>query len=224
MPVRQALRASLTDFYFNSWRLAPANVIWGAVLLLALFSGPTTVVGVLLLVVLSLPTVGLYRMAALMASGRPAAFADFVEAIRRWWLPAMLAGIATAGLAAVFATNVALGLHAGNPIGWFLSAMALWGLVGLAMLAVAFWPLLVDPEREDRTIRQRLLLGGLAVIGRPLRLAILTAFAAVLLVVSTALFALIVMVSIAYLALVSAHVVLPVVDELEARLPEGRRL
>lgn len=224
MPLRTALRTSLTQFYFNSWRLAPANVLWGVLLLLALFAGPATIVGALLLVLLALPTVGIYRMAALIARGRPAAFGDFLDGIRRWWLPAIATGVFGAALALVFATNVALGFHADNPIGWFVSAMALWGLVGLAMLLIALWPLLVDPEREDRSARQRVLLSGLAVIGRPVRLLVLTILVAVLLAISTVLFALLMMVAIAYVALVSAHVVLPLVDELEARLPEGRRL
>ena len=43
MSLRAALRQSLHDFYFNSWRLAPANLVWGAVLILVLLSsGPLT--------------------------------------------------------------------------------------------------------------------------------------------------------------------------------------
>jgi hypothetical protein len=224
LPLRTALRTSLTEFYFNSWRLAPANVLWGVVLLVALFAGPATIVGASLLILLALPTVGIYRMAALIARGRPAGFADFVDGIRRFWLPAIAIAVLGAALVLVFATNVATGFHAEHPVGWFLSAMALWGLVGLAMLLIALWPLLVDPEREERSARQRLLLGGLAVIGRPVRLLVLTVIVAVLLTISTVLFALLIMVAIAYVALVSAHVVLPMVDELETRLPEGRRL
>jgi hypothetical protein len=51
---------------------------------------------------------------------------------------------------------------------------------------------------------------------------VLTAMIAFILIVSTILFAALVLMSVAYVALVSARVVLPLVDEVEARLPEGR--
>ena len=75
MPLRTALRRSVTEFYFNSWRLAPANVLWGVMLVLALFAGPATIVGALLIVLLALPTVGIYRMAALI---------DTIGSSRKW--------------------------------------------------------------------------------------------------------------------------------------------
>lgn len=219
-----ALRASFTDFYFNSWRLAPANLAWAAVLILAFIAGPMSVIGMALLALLAVPTVGLYRMGALIARGEPATFSDFVGGMRRYGLAALVVGLGAAALAIVFTTNVLVGLEARNPLGWFISAMALWGDVGLAMFLVAFWPVLVDPQREGLGIRQRLTLAGLAVIGRPVRLLVLTAIVALILVVSTILFAAIVLVSVAYVAVFSSRVVLPLVDALEARLPEGRRL
>jgi len=222
MSLRAALRTSLTDFYFNSWRLAPANLAWGAVLILAVVAGLLTIVGVALLIALAVPTAGLYRMGALIARGEPAAFSDFLDGMRRFGAAAVLVGGAAAILAIVFATNVAVGFSAGNPIGWVISAMALWGLVGLLMLLVAFWPVLVDPERQGIGLRRRLALAGLVVIGRPARMIILTATIAFILIVSTILFAALVLMSVAYVALVSARVVLPLVDEVEARLPEGR--
>lgn len=222
MSLRAALRTSMTDFYFNSWRLAPANVAWGAVLILAVVAGLFTIVGVALLIVLAVPTAGLYRMGALIARGEPAAFSDFLDGMRRFGAAAVLVGAAAAILAIVFATNVAVGFGAGNPIGWVISAMALWGLVGLVMLLVAFWPVLVDPERQGIGLRRRLALAGLVVIGRPGRMIVLAAMVAFILIVSTILFAALVLMSVAYVALLSARVVLPLVDEVEARLPEGR--
>ena len=37
----RALRSAATDFYFNSWRLVPANLVWTAILVgvLALAAG-----------------------------------------------------------------------------------------------------------------------------------------------------------------------------------------
>src|SRR5690349_13400779 len=130
MSIGAALRQSLRDFYFNSWRLAPANLVWGAVLVVALFAGPFTVVGAGLLVALAIPTAGLYRVGALVARAEPAAFSDFVAGMRRFGAIAVLVAVAVAILATVLATNVIVGLDAAGPLGWFISAMALWGLVG----------------------------------------------------------------------------------------------
>jgi hypothetical protein len=222
MSLGGALRQSVTGFYFNSWRLAPANLLWGIGFVAMLVAGPLTVAGVLLVVVLAVPTAGLYRMAALIVRDEPVALSDFVEGMRRYAGPALAVAGGAAILATVFATNVVVGLEAGGPIGWFVSAMALWGLVGLAMLLVAFWPILVDPRREGLGLRRRLALAGLVVIGRPGRVLALTAIQVVILLGSTVLFAAILLVSVAYVGLVGARYVLPLADSLEARLPEGR--
>lgn len=223
MSIGSALRQSLRDFYFNSWRLAPANLLWGVVLIAAFLAGPLTLVGSALLIGLAVPTVGLYRMGALIARDEPASFSDFIAGMRRFGPAALAIAAGAAILGIVLTTNVLVGLGANNPLGWLISAMALWGTVGLAMFLVAFWPLLVDPRREGLGFRRRLALAGLAVIGRPVRILALTIVVAVLLAVSTVLFAAIVLVSVAYVALVSSRVVLPTVDEVEARLPEASR-
>ena len=224
MTIRGALRQALRDFYFNSWRLAPANLVWGAMLIAAFLIGPLTPLGAALLIGLAVPTAGLYRMGALIARGEPAAFSDFVGGMRRFGPAALLVAGGAAILAFVFTTNVLVGLGAGNPLGWFISALALWGDVGLVMLLTTVWPILVDPEREGLGLRQRLTLAGLAVIGRPIRVLVLTVVIVLVLAVSTVLFATLVIVSVAYVAIVSSRVVLPLVDEVEARLPEARRI
>ncbi len=222
MPLGGALRASMHDFYFNSWRLAPANLLWGAVLILAVIASPGSPVGLLLLVALAVPTAGIYRMSALIARGEPAGFSDFLQGMRRLGPVGALLGLGAAALAYVFTTNIFVGLGADNPLGWVTSALALWGLVGLAMLLVAAWPLLADPRREDVGLRARLTLAGLVVIGRPGRVLALTGVVLFVLAVSTVLFALLAMVSVAYVALVSCRYVLPLADDLEARLAEAR--
>jgi len=223
MSIGAALRQSLRDLYFNSWRLAPANLLWGLVLILAIVAGPFTIIGVGLFILLVLPTVGLYRMGGLIARGEPAAFTDFLGAMGRYGPVSLAIAVGATVLAFVLATNVLVGIREASPLGWFVSAMALWGLVGLGMFLTAFWPILVDPERPGVGLRQRLWLAGLAVIGRPMRMLGLTVVIAVILAISSVFFAAIVLVSVAYVAVLSARVVLPLVDEVEARLPEARR-
>jgi len=222
MSLRAALRTAIADFYFNSWRLAPANLAWGAVLLLALLVGPFSLPGMVLLIVLAVPTVGLYRMAALLARGQPAMLSDFSDGMRRLGPTALAVGTAAALIGFVFATNLRLGFVLDNAAGWFVSGMALWGMVGLGMFLVAFWPVLADPNREAIGLRRRLTLAGLVVIGRPARLLMLTALVVVVVAVSTVIFAAILLVSVAYVALASARYVLPMLDSLEERIPEGR--
>ena len=222
MSLPAALRQSITDFYFNSWRLAPANLVWGLGFVAFLLAGPVSVLGVAVLVALAVPLAGIYRMAALIGRDEPATLSDFVDGMRRHAAQALAAALGAVILAAVFTTNVIVGLQAGGPLGWFVSAMALWGTVALAMLLVAFWPILVDPRREGLSLRRRLTLAGLVVIGRPGRMIALTVVIAVILLVSTVLFAAILLMSVAYIGLVSARHVLPMLDALEARLPENR--
>lgn len=222
MSLAGALRQALTDFYFNSWRLAPANLVWGIGFIALIVAGPLSVLGVAVLVLLAVPLAGIQRMAALIARDEPAAFSDFLGGIRRYAAPALIVAAGAAILAGVFTTNIVVGFEAGGPVGWFISALALWGNVALAMLLVVFWPVLVDPRREGLGLRRRLALAGLVVIGRPGRVVALTLIIATILVVSTVLFAAILLVSVAYVSLVSARYVLPLLDALEARLPEGR--
>jgi hypothetical protein len=59
------------------------------------------------------------------------------------------------------------------------------------------------------------------VIGRPLRLFALTAVVGIVLAVSVVLFAALMIVTVAYVSLVASRYVLPLVDELEARLPRS---
>lgn len=217
------LRGSLSDFYFNSWRLVPANLAWGALMVAALVAGPGTPVGIALLALLAVPTAGIYRMAALIARGEPATLSDFTGGMRRFGARGVVVGVAAGILAVVFATNVVVGLESGNPLGWFVSAMALWGLVGLVMGLVALWPLLVDPDRDGAGLRAVLVLAGLVVIGRPGRMLFLTVVVAAVLAVSTIAFALLLMVALAFVALFTARFVLPLADDLEARLPEAHR-
>ena len=64
-----ALRGAAIDFYFNSWRLVPANLAWsaGLVAILAL-AATVSLLALLLVPLLALPTVGIYRLAALILS------------------------------------------------------------------------------------------------------------------------------------------------------------
>jgi len=217
-----ALRQAMRDFYFNSWRLAPANLVWGVGFVVVVLLGLAFLPASALVALLAVPLVGIHRMAALIARGEPASFSDFTSGMRRFALPALAMGAGGTVLAVVLTTNVLFGLAAGNPIGWLISGLALYGLIALAMLLVAFWPILVDPRREVEPVRRRLWLAAVVVIGRPGHLLVLTAIIVAFLVASTVLLAALLIVSIAYVALVAARYVLPLSDVLEERLAARR--
>jgi hypothetical protein len=222
MSIGRAVRQAGVDFYFNSLRFVPANMLWAFGLLVVLFAGviwpPALVLGVLL----AAPVAGMHRMAALLARGEAASFSDFVDGTRRFAAPAAGIAAGAALVAAVLTTNLLVGFGSGGPLGWFLGATALYGDIALAMFLVAAWPVLVDPRHEADALRRRLQLAGLVVIGRPGRLFLLTALIVTLLAVSVVLLAAIVLVAVGYTSLLATRWVLPAVDELEARYEAAR--
>jgi hypothetical protein len=219
-----AFREAAFDLYYNSWRMVPANIVWGvgfvAILVLA---GGVWLPALMLLALLAVPVAGLHRMAAMIERGGGTSFSDFVIGMRRVFWPALAAGIVATLLAVVFTANVILGLQLGGVLGWLFSAFALYGDIGLAMVLVAFWPILVDPLREELPIRRRLWLAVLVSLARPGRMFVLTLLIAAVLIASTVLFAAIVTVSVAYVSLVGTRYVLPAADRLEGR-PTVHRL
>lgn len=212
------MREAASDFYFNSWRLVPANAIWGVLLIAVIIATAFWLPAALLSSVLAIPVAGMHRIAALLQRGQPASFGDFVSGARRFAGPALLLGLAAVLLAVVFTTNVYLGLQLGGVVGWTFSALALYADIGLAMFLIAVWPILVDPLREDTSIRSRLRLAALVNLARPGRMFGLTLVIVSLLLISTALFAALLTVSVAFVSLLATRYVLPAADRLEGRL------
>jgi hypothetical protein len=223
MPPRlgPVLREAISDFYYNSWRFGPANVIWTALFVAIVVAAATWSPAIGLVPLLALPTAGLARMAAIVARGEAVTFSDFRQGMTRAWRPAMLVGVGATALAAILTTNTVLGLGLGGPFGWAFSAFALYADVGLTMILVAFWPLLGDPAREGRSVTEHLKLAALVNLARPGRMAGMTILLAAFLVASTVLFAALVTVSIAYATLVATRYVLPLADRIEGRADAG---
>lgn len=212
-----ALREAAFDFYYNSWRFVPANVVWGILFIAIMLGGGLWLPALGLFALLAIPVVGLYRMGVLVARGAGTDLSDFFAGIRRFWRPALGAGVAATFLATVFTANVVIGLQFGGVFGWVFSALALYADIGLAMLLVAFWPLLVDPLREDIPLRTRLRLAVLVNLSRPGRMFVLTLVIGLILLASTFLFVALVTVSVAFVSLVATRYVLPAADRLEGR-------
>jgi hypothetical protein len=92
--------------------------------------------------------------------------------------------------------------------------------VALWVLAVPFWPILVDPERDDTPALARARLAALVVVAAPGRLAWLAFLLLLLLLVSTVAFVAVLTIAPAYASLVAARYTLPLSDRLERWLAD----
>ncbi len=205
--------------YFNSWRLVPANAIWGLLLLLTVAAAAYWLVGaVLLLLMLAIPTAGIYRLAALIARGDASAFSDAVEAYRRYLRPALVLGLIAIVGTSLFGINILTGLLAlGGPLGWAVATAAAWGMVIAWAWLLCLWPLVVDPRREGEGLKGQMRLAALLVLAFPLRIGALMMLTGLVLAVSTVLFAALITISVAFCALLGCRYVLPAADRLEGR-------
>lgn len=215
----RALRDAAVDLYYHSIRLVPANLAWGAALVLTLLLASQ---GAWLLALLAstLPTialVGVARLAGLIVRGEEVVLSDASTAARDRARPAVPMGLLIVAATAVLVTNVAVGLATGGPIGLALAVLAGWGLIALWLTSLPFWILLADPARTAWSAADVLRLTGLLLVARPLLLVGLGLASALVLAVSAILMAALLIVSVAYAALVTAHVILPAADRLSAQ-------
>jgi hypothetical protein len=218
--LRGAFRLAATDFYYQSLRLVPANVAWGAsllgVLAIAFWWSPT--LALVIAPLLCLPLVGIVRLAAQIVRGDDVVLSDITTAMRSHGLMAVAAGVVFEVATLVAATNVVAGISGGGATGWAFAVLAGWGLVALWVVGLAFWPLIVDPAREAMPVAARARLAGLVVLAHPARFASLGASVALVTIVSAVAFAALLSVSVAFIALVASRVTLPSADQLETRL------
>jgi hypothetical protein len=221
-----ALRAAGADFFYNSWRVVPLNVVWGIAFLVALAATIAVhpVAGMLVVIVTAIPLAGLARLGGRATRGLDVNFSDAWEPIRQRPRAVLLAGLGFPLALTLFTVNVLFGFAMGNAIGWAFATAAGWGLVTTVGLGFTFWPLLADPERDTAASRDIVRLSGLLVLAHPFRIAALSAVLVVLLAASTVAFAALISVSVGYAMLVAARYVPPAADRLEARLVAVGRL
>jgi uncharacterized membrane protein YesL len=213
-----AVRLALTDYYFNSIRLVAANVVWGtAAAAVALSWLVWPLAGLVLTPLLAMPTVGVFRLAALIVRDGHASFRDTLAGIRDYAGPALLLGVASVAAGLVLGTNAVVGLTQSEPVGWFIGTFAAWGLVVLFCGAIVAWPLVVDPHRATDSLGRRIRLAGLLLLAHPGRFAALGIVVALLAAVSAVLLAALLTISVSFIALVACRYVYPTADRFEAR-------
>ena len=84
------------------------------------------------------------------------------------------------------------------------------------------WPLLLDPVRADRPVRERLRTAVLLVLAYPIRLGALGAVLALIVLASTVAFIALMTISVAFAALVATRYILPAADRLDERMRPQR--
>ncbi|HET9346484.1 MAG TPA: hypothetical protein VFO05_12365 [Candidatus Limnocylindrales bacterium] len=218
--IAAAFRAAALDFYYQSIRLVPANVLWGVALLawLVFGVGAGPLVALASAPLVAVPYVALARLAALTVRGRDVVLSDVVDAIRRFGIGGLVAGAVTALATAILASNVLVGVNLGGPAGWFLSTLAATGLVAMWVYGTVFWVLLVDPDRDERPALAKARLAALLAVAIPGRLSLLALLLFLLLAISTVAIVALLTIAPAYALLVSARFGLPLADRLEAWL------
>lgn len=218
------VRGALTDFYFNSGRLVPLNVLWGAGAVLLLLVGLTwPLVALMLSPLLAFPTAAIFRAAArVVRDGGDASISGLPRGSRAGAGPTLLLGLAFVAVTIVLGSNLAVGLSGGEPVGWMIGTFAAWGLIALWCGSIVVWPLMVDPLRAQRPVSERLRLAGMLALTYPARIGALGALVAVIAVVSAILTMALLTISLAFIALVACRHVYPVADGLEAHLAMER--
>jgi hypothetical protein len=217
-----AFRAALGDFYLNSLRFVAANLVWSAVLIGVWLAYQVSPLGALLLPLLAFPTASIFRIAVLVVRGGQVSWWDGLRAWRTEPGPILLLGLAIVGSATVFVANIVNGVSGGGVLGWVIATAAAWGVLMVWLVAWAAWPLLLDPDRADRPVRERLRTAVLLVLAYPLRMAILGGVLAVVVLVSSVAVVALMTISVSFAALVATRHVLPAADRLDERL-EARR-
>jgi hypothetical protein len=213
-----AFRAALTDLYFHSWRLLPANVVWSVTAIAVLVAVILSPLAVAFLPVLAIPTAGLFRMTTRIARGDAVSFWDGASAWRTELPATLLLGAGLVFATLVLGVNVVTGLGSGTPLGWALATLAFWGIAAAWLFAWTAWPIAEDPRRATWPIRERLQLAATLVLAHPVRVGALGVALAVFLAASTVAVVALLMVSVAIAALVAARYVLPAADRLDDQL------
>jgi len=216
--LRRATRGALSDLYYHSWRLVPANLVWSIVATAVLVALVVSPYGVAVVPLAAVPTAGLFRMTGRIARGGPVSFWDSVAAWRQELGTTVAFGGALGLLALVLSVNLVSGILEEGILGWAFATLAFWGLLVTWLYAWAAWPLLGDPWRSTWPTRERLRLAGYLVLAHPVRLAALGVFLLVLLVASAVAIVALLTVSLAIAALIASRFVLPAADRLDARL------
>ena len=214
--MRAALRLALSDLYYHSIRLVPANLAWSIAMLAVIWLGVTVspLLALLLAPLLAFPLLAIARLAGLIARGHDVVLSDAWAVVRLRPGRTLLAGIVIEALVLVLLANAVIGLMTGSPLGLGLTILAAWGLLAVALTALPFWVILADPERPGISVADAARLAAGLLLVRPGRLLGLAVVLVIVIGFATVLMAALLTVGVAYAALLTARTVLPAADQI----------
>jgi hypothetical protein len=216
--IGDAMRAAGVDLVGNLWPMVPLNLLWGlACIFVAFVTVFVGAVGFALIPLLGIPLGGLFRAAARVQRGDAATFPDAFASWRAHALPSVLLWLLPLAAGVAFGANLAVALNAGDLAAAIFTALGFWSLLAATSYALIVWPLVVDPVRAGQPLAARLRLAAVVFVRRALRLLIVTAILAVLIVVGPALLIVLLVFGGAYVALAASRYVLPAADRIEGR-------
>ena len=195
----------------------PANLAWGITFLVAVYLAGQSVLGLVIILALVPLTFGLMGMATIVVRERTLVMSDLARSIRTDFARRFALGLAQLALVAIAVVDLLIGLQIGGMIGLVLAVTAFYSGLAIWILAVAAWPIVMDPLRETMALRARLRLALVLALAHPLRFLLLSIVLALVLAASALLAAALITFAAAYAALVAAHYVLPAADRLEGR-------
>lgn len=214
--LRRVLREGASDLYYNSWRFLGANTLIGGLLVVILLVAVGTFYALGLLLFVVVPCAGMMRMATSLVREGHTDFGEVWSVIRRPW-QVLAIGAVQLALSVILVVDIAIGASLQSLFGTFLMVTAIYGLLIGWTLAVAMWPLLLDPLRDGDSIRRRIRLAALLVIAHPLRIGGLALLIGVLLLVAGLAVMPLITFALAFAWVVAARYVLPAADRLEGR-------
>lgn len=215
MRVRAAIVPSVRDLLEHPAPLLLANVVWGAIALVAWTAWLVSPVsGLVLTVVLGWPAAVIAMVAARVVRGEPVAALDALRwPLTRGTVPMLALGAVL--VVAVALVDVTVGLGRGDVVGLVFATVAGWAVVALVALACVVWPILGDPRRQGLGIRRVVRLAVAVAFLHTLRVTAAGLLAALVIAVSTILVAPVLTVSLSLVALMLCRVVLPLADALD---------
>lgn len=214
------LRASVSSLTDDLGRFVGANVVWLTVALLPLTLARLHPAANLLALALVPATAGLGRMAVVTVRGQAVRARHFRRGATVRWRFALVLGALQLGIGTVSWLNVGIGVTAMSLPLVVAAVASAWLLLLVAASAVTVWPLLLDPARDELSLRRLLRLAMAVVVTRPGR-TILVIAVEVVVVQGAAQFLIATLLLPSVGVLFATHAVIPVADRLEGRRRRG---
>jgi hypothetical protein len=207
------VRASVSASTDSPGQFLAGNLAWLAVAALTVTAGASFRPAYVLTLLVVPVTCGLMRVAAHAARGDLPRVRHFVGGARHRIWAHLGIGAAQGVVLAIAVINIGVGMTGETLVFALVAVFATYVALATVVLAVALWPLLLDPERRDVALPTLFRLALAVITRRPLSL-VVVALALVALLAAIAEIVVLGLLLPSFGLLVAAHLVLPTADRL----------